>query len=115
MKRAGFLRSPGPDWALDSRDVSSEAALLAERAVKLFETRKLIWKVNLTLIGVLIATHVSWRFLVPGFPAAWYLGIEIGVLEAVSTVVTRRMTKKEAALKRQYLERTESHSGTPAT
>ncbi len=108
MRRGGFLRSPGPVWAPDSRDVSSEATLLADRAVKLFETRKLIWKVNLTLVGVLIIAHVSMKLLVPGFPAAEYLATEIGVLETAALVITRRMTKKEEELKRAYYERTEA-------
>ena len=110
MRKAGFLRSPSPVWALHSRDVSPEAALLADRAVKLWETRKLIWKVNLTLVGVLVVTHVSLKFLSPGFPAAEYLAAEIGVLEAATLVITRRMTKKEEELKREYIDRTESDS-----
>jgi hypothetical protein len=110
MRRDGFLRSPSPIWALDSRDVSSEAAELADRAMKLFQTRKLIWKVNLTLVGVLVVSHVSLKFLVPESPGAEYLAIEFGVLEAATLTVTRRMTKKEEELKREYLERTGSDS-----
>ena len=110
MRKAGFLRPPSPVWALHSKDVSSEAALLADRAVKLFETRKVIWKVNLTLVGVLVVSHVSLNFLVPGFPAAEYLAGEIGVLEATTLVITRRMIRKEEELKREYSGRTESDS-----
>lgn len=110
MRRGGFLSFPSPAWALDSGDVSSEAALLADRAVKLFETRKLIWKMNLTLVGILVVTHVSLKFLLPGFPAAEYLAVEIGVLEAATSAISRRMRKKEEELKREYFERTESDS-----
>jgi hypothetical protein len=108
MRVAEFLRSPGPAWALGSKDVSSEAARLADRAVKLFQRRKLIWKINLTLVGVLVVTHVCAKFLFQGFPAAEYLATEIGVLQAANLVITRRMAKKEEALKAEYLERTES-------
>lgn len=110
MRKPRFLGSSSPHWALHSSDVSSEAALLADRAVKLLETRKLIWKVNLTLVGVLVVAHVSLKFLVPGFPAAEYLATEIAVFEAATLVITRRMTKKEEELKREYIERTESDS-----
>jgi len=110
MRKAGFLRSPGPFWTLDSKDVSSEDALLAARAAKLFETRKLIWKVNLTLVGVLVVSHLTLKFFVPAFSAAEYLATEIGVLEAATLLVTRRMTKKEEELKREYSVRTGSGS-----
>ncbi len=84
--------------------------MFADRAVKLFETRKLIWKGNLTLVGVLVVTHVSLNFLIPAFPAAEYLAVEIGVLEAATMIITRRMMKKEEELKREYFGRTESDS-----
>lgn len=80
---------------------------MADRAVRLFKTRKLIWKVNLALIGVLLVSHISLKFLIPGFPAAEYLATEIGLLEAAAVVITRGMTKKEEKLKREYFERTE--------
>jgi hypothetical protein len=110
MRKARFFRSPSPVWALDRKNVSSEAALFADRAVKLFETRKLIWKGNLTLVGFLVVTHVSLNFLIPEFPAAEYLAVEIGVLEAATLIITRRMMKKEEELKREYFGRTESDS-----
>jgi hypothetical protein len=75
---------------------------LANRALKLYKTRKLIWRANLALIGILVVTHVSLKFLVPGFPAAEYLATEIGVLEAATLVVTRRIVKKEERLKEEY-------------
>lgn len=108
MRKAGFLRRPSAVWTVPSRDVSSEAAPIADRAAKLLETRKLIWKVDLTLVAVLVVTHVSLKFLVPEFPAAGYLGTEIGVLEAATVVITRRMKKKEKELEREYSEQTES-------
>ena len=108
MRKAGFLRSPEPVWALQPTHASAEAALLAGRAVKLFEIRKLIWKVNLALILVLFVSHVSLKFLIPGFPAAEYLATEIGVLEAATFVITRRMIKKEEQLKKEYCRRNES-------
>jgi len=110
MRSPGFLRSPSPVWALQAKDVPAEAVLLAKRAVKLFETRRLIWKVNLTLVGILVVTHVSLKFLVPGFAAAEYLATEIGLLEAATMVLTRRMVKKEQRLKEQFLEGTRSDS-----
>jgi len=73
MKRAGLLRRPSAGWAVPSVDVSPEAALIADRAEKLLETRRLIWKVNLTLVVVLLVSHVSLKFLIPGFSAAEYL------------------------------------------
>jgi len=107
MRKAGFLRSPSPVWALERKNVSSEAVLLADRAVKLFEIRKLILKGNLTLVGVLVVSHVSLNFLIPEFPAAEYLAVEIGILEAATLIITRRMMKKEEELKRKYFGRTE--------
>ena len=104
MRRSEILRGPGPAWALHQEDVPAEAVLLAKRAVKLFETRRLIWRVNLTLTGILVVSHVSLKWLIPGFAAAQYLGIEIGVLEAVTVVFTRRMVKKEEALKERFLQ-----------
>lgn len=83
---------------------------MAERAVKLLQTRTLIWRVNLTLVGVLVLAHVSLKFLVPEFPAAEYLAVEIGGLEGAASIITRRITKKEAELKREYIELTESDS-----
>jgi len=106
MRKLRFLRSSSPAWALQPKDVPAEAVLLAERAVKLFETRRLIWKVNLTLIGILVVTHVSLKFLVPGFAAAEYLATEIGLLEVATVALTRRMVKKEERLKERFLELT---------
>lgn len=104
MRKSGFLRTPSPAWALQPGDVPPGAALLAERAVKLFETRRLIWRVNLGLIGILVVSHVSLKFLIPGFAAAEYLATEIGLLEAVTVVVTRRMAKEEERLRERFLE-----------
>jgi hypothetical protein len=109
MRKAGFLRSPSPVWAVQSKGLPGEAGLLAHRALKLFKTRKLIWRANLTLVGVLVVTHVSLKFIVPGFPAAEYLATELGVLEAATLIITRRLMKKEERLKNEYLERTGSH------
>lgn len=108
MRKAGFLRRPSAAWTVPSGDVSSEAALIADRAAKLLETRKLIWRVDLALVVGLVVTHVSLKFLVPEFPAAAYLGTEIGVLEGATVVMTRRMRKKEKELEREYSEQTES-------
>jgi len=104
MRKSGFLRAPSLAWALEAGDVPAEAGVLAEQAVKLLETRRLIWKVNLTLVGILVVSHVALKFLVPGFAAAEYLATEIGVLEAVTVVVTRRIAKKERRLKEEFLE-----------
>ena len=102
MSKGGFLRTPSPAWALQLEDAPAEAVLLAERAVKLFETRRLIWRVNLTLIGILVLSHVSLKFLIPGFPAAEYLATEITLLEGATVVLTRRMVKEEEQLKEQF-------------
>ena len=103
MRKRGFLRAPSPAWALQLDDVPAEAVPLAERAVKLFETRRLIWKVNLTLIGILVLSHVSLKFLIPGFAAAEYLATEITLLEGATVVLTRRMVKEEERLKERFL------------
>jgi len=108
MRRAGVGRSPSPAWALQPENVSEESAALAGRALRLFKFRKLIWKVNLALVGILLVTHVSLKLTIPGFPAAEYLATEIGVLEAATLIVTRRMMRKEEQLKKDFLERTDS-------
>jgi len=71
MRRFRFLRSPSPVWAVQSKGLPGEARLLADRAVKLSKTRKLIWRVNLTLFGV---------------------------LKAATLIITRRMIKKDFIL-----------------
>lgn len=111
MRKAGFLRSPSPAWALEAKDVPAEARLLADRALRLFKIRKLIWKINLSLVAVLLVTHVSLKFLIPGFPAAEYLATEIGALEAAALIITHRMVKKEEKLKKEYFERARGHVG----
>jgi hypothetical protein len=110
MRKAGFLRSPSPVWAVQPRNVSEETAALAGRALKLFQTRKRIWKANLTLVGLLLVTHVSLKLIIPGFPAAEYLATEIGALEAATLIITRRMMKKEEQLKKDFFGRIESDS-----
>lgn len=111
MRRPGFLRSPRPVWALHPTEVSSEARLLTDRAVKLYKTRRRIWKISLALVGVLVVSHVSLKFLLSGFPAAEYLAVEIGAIEAATVLITRKMLKGEEELKRRYFERTGSESG----
>ena len=110
MRKAGFLRAPSPTWALQGRDGSAEPAPLADRALKLFRTRKLIWKINLALVLILLVSHVALKFVLPGFPAAEYLATEIAALEAATLVITRRMVKKEERLKKEFLRQTESDS-----
>jgi hypothetical protein len=104
MRKSGFLRAPNPASTLRPDDVPAGCAKLAEQAAKLFETRRLVWKVNLTLMGILVVSHLSLKLLVPGFAAAQYLGIEIGLLEGATMAFTRRMAKKEERLRAQFLE-----------
>ena len=96
------MRAPSPTWAAHTETAPPEKVQLAERALQLFKTRKLIWRVNLTLVGVLVVSHVALKFLIPGFSAAEYLATEIAVLEAATLVVTRRMVRKEEALEREF-------------
>ena len=74
------------------------------RGMKLFETRRLIWRVNLALLAILVASHVVLKHWFPGFAAAEYLGMEIGVLEAATAGFTRHVMKKEARLRERFLE-----------
>jgi len=71
--------------------------------MKLFKVRTLIWRANLALVGILVVTHVALKSIVPGFAAAEYLATEIGVLEAATVIITRRVMKKEERLKKEYL------------
>jgi len=103
MRKARFLRSPSPVWAVESKDLPGEAGRLGDRAMKLFKARTLIWRANLTVVGILVVTHVALKLTVPGFAAAEYLATEIGVLEAATLIITRRMMKKEERLKKEYL------------
>lgn len=107
MRKAGFLRSPRPAWALQVQGGSEQARGMAARAVKLFEIRRLIWKIDLALVVALVTVHLTVKFLAPGFPAAEYLATEIGVLEAATLLITRRIMKKEKDLEEAYLQRME--------
>jgi len=71
--------------------------------MKLFKVRTLIWRANLTLVGMLVVTHVALKLIVPGFAAAEYLATEIAVLEAATLIITRRVMKNEERLKKEYL------------
>lgn len=112
MRKGGFLRSPSPVWALQANGGPEEARAMAERAIKLFEIRRLIWKMDLALVVALVAAHVSVKFLAPGFPAAEYLATEIGVLEAVTLLITRRIMKREKGLEAAYFQRMEVDGST---
>jgi hypothetical protein len=103
MRKARHAGSPSPAWAVQSKGLPGGAGQLADRAMKLYRTRTLIWRGNLTLVGILIVAHVAVKLIVPGFAAAEYLTTEIGLLEAATLIITRRMRKREERLKNEYL------------
>lgn len=84
--------------------------MAARRAQRLFGLRRRIWRINLTLVGILLVSHISLKFVLPGFPAAEYLATELGILEAGTFFLTRRIIRAEESLKREFSSEIEPDS-----
>ena len=102
MRRSRSFRSSDEDWINQPEATSAEARQIADQAEKLIRIQKRIWGWNLGLIGLLLVVHLSIKFVNPGFPAAEYLAIEIGALEALSFSANRRLKKKVRKLKVEF-------------